>query len=67
MVIVIRGVTLDYIDTGKLPDDEMVILASYCQESLPRYMRSGIPLRQQIRQRLKRNPKEEAVAAAPGA
>jgi hypothetical protein len=68
MVMVIQGVTLDYINTGKLPDnDQMIIVASYCRENLPRYLRSGIPLRQRIRQRLKRNPNEEAVAAAPDA
>lgn len=68
MVIVIRGITLDYVETGKLPeDDQMIIVASYCQEKLPRYLRSGIPIRQQIRQHFKRNPEEKAVTAGAGA
>lgn len=66
MVMVIQGITLDYVATGELPeDDEMIILANYCQKKLPRYPRTGIPVRQKIRKYFKRGAKDEAVTAAP--
>lgn len=66
MLMVIQGILVNYRDTGKIPDDDqMVILASYCYANLPPWSRSGIPVRSQIRQRFSRDAsKGKATAIA---
>lgn len=57
MVMAIRSAMLHYKEKGAEPfpfDDDGVILLSYCYEHLPRYLRSGIPLRTRLRQRFRR-------------
>jgi hypothetical protein len=64
MLLLIQGLLVHYSNTGKIPDDdEMVILASYCYENLPRWSRSGIPIKSQIRQRFRRSTPDGKAAA----
>lgn len=57
MVMAIQSALLHYTKKGKEPfpfDDDSVILLHYCYEHLPRYLRSGIPLRSRLKQRFTR-------------